>query len=155
MLAAQLIAQGALLIGKVLFDATFASLTILTGLLVTLTLLTVCLVLPLALTALTLMLGALALTAIAPFIALAFASLGIGVELFLQIPEGLIGQALLIAQRLGQAFHRALPFGLTILALPLGDAHILHHALEFLQSLLRFGHAALLHQLLDPVHHAL
>ena len=86
---------------------------------------------------------------------LAFARLAAGVELVLQVAEGLIGQALLVAQRLGEAFHGALAFGLAALALSLGDAHVLHHLLKLLQRLLRFGHAALLHQFLNAVHHAL
>ena len=40
-------------------------------------------------------------------------------------------------------------------ALTLGDLHVLHQALQFLQRLLRLGHAALFHQLLNAVHHGL
>ncbi len=96
------------------------------------------------------------LATIAALIALVFARLGTWIVLFLQITEGLIRQTLLIAQCLCETFHRLLALRLLPLALlALSDLHVLHHLLEFLQSLLRLGHAALLHQLLDPVHHLL
>ena len=37
----------------------------------------------------------------------------------------------------------------------MSDAHVLHHFLQLTQRLSRFSHAALLHQLLNAVHHAL
>lgn len=84
------------------------------------------------------------------------AGLCAGIELFLQIPERLVRQALLISQRLGQAFHGLLT-GI-VAALPLlafGHPQVLHHLLEFFQRLLRLGKAALFHQLLDAIHHVL
>ena len=82
--------------------------------------------------------------------------LATGVELFLQVAERLIGQALLVAQCFRQTFHGLLARRLlTLPALPLRDLHVLHQTLQFLKRLLRLGHAALLHQFLDAVHHGL
>ena len=96
------------------------------------------------------------LPAVAALIVLIFARTRAGIELFLQIAERLITQPLLIAQRFGQAFHRLLTRRLaTLTLLALCDLHVLHHFLQLAQRLFGFGHAALLHQLLNAVHHAL
>ena len=58
-----------------------------------------------------------ALTAVAALVALALTALCITVELFLQIAEGLIGEALLFAQGLGQTFHGLPPLIAALLAL--------------------------------------
>ncbi len=59
---------------------------------------------PLTLTALAFVALATALTTIAAFVTLAFTGLSAGIELFLQIAEGLIAQPLLFAQSFGQPF---------------------------------------------------
>ena len=88
-------------------------------------------------------------------LALLLALVGAGVELFLQVAECLIRQALLVAQGFGKPLHGLLAGRLLPLPLALRDLHVLEHALQFLQGLLRLCHPALLHQLLDAVHHAL
>ena len=63
---------------------------------------------------------------------------------------------MLFTQRIGQTFHRLLTRGLPALArLALGHAHVFHHFLQLFERLFGLSHAALLHQLLDVVHHAL
>ncbi len=91
----------------------------------------------------------------ATLIILRLARLRTGVELFLQVAERLIRQTLLLPQCLGQSLHRLLARRLTLLALALGDLHVLHHLLELFERLLRLGIAALFHQLLNAVHHVL
>ena len=49
-----------------------------------------------------------ALTAVAAFVALILARPGAGVELLLQVAEGLIAQPLLLAQGFREPFHRLL-----------------------------------------------
>ena len=77
------------------------------------------------------------------------------VELFLQIAERLIRQALLFPQGFCQAFHGLFARRLTLLALTLCDLHVFHHLTELFERFLRFGHAALFHELLDAIHHLL
>ena len=55
-----------------------------------------------------------------------------GVELFLQVAEGLIRQALLLAQGVGQPLHRLFAGRLLALALALLHLHVFQHALQFL-----------------------
>ena len=99
---------------------------------------------------------ATSLAAIAPFVTLAFTCLCVRVELFLQVAECLIAQPLLLAQSVRKTLHRLLTGGLAALALlPFGDAHVLHQLLQFFQRFGSFGHAPLLHQFLNAVHHAL
>ena len=63
---------------------------------------------------------------------------------------------MLFAQTVGEPLHRLLTRRLpTFTRLTLGDAHVLHHLLQLAQRLFGLCHAALLHQLLDAVHHAL
>ncbi len=63
---------------------------------------------------------------------------------------------MLLTQAIGQPLHRLFTLGLpTFARLALGNTHVLHHLLQLAQCLFRLGHAALLHQLLNPVHHAL
>ncbi len=50
------------------------------------------------------------LAAIAALVLLALAGIGAGVELLLQVAERLVAEPLLIAQGVGQPFHRALSF---------------------------------------------
>lgn len=74
----------------------------------------------------------------------------------MQVAEGLIAQPLPLAQRIRQPLHRLLTGRIAALSgLAFGDAHVLHHFLQLAQRLGGFGHAALLHQLLNAVHHAL
>jgi hypothetical protein len=81
---------------------------------------------------------------------------GLAAELFLQLPEGVVAQVLLIAQRVLKTLHRLLTRRLrAVAAFALGDFHVLQHLLQRVQHLLRFGHAAFLHQLLDPAQHLL
>ena len=112
LLTAQFVSQGALTIGQIFFQSTFAALAILalvaaifTGLLVALALALTLLLSFARLTAF--VFGTATLAATAAFIALVFTCLGAGVELLLQIAERLIAQTLLLAQRLRQAFHSA------------------------------------------------
>ncbi len=90
---------------------------------------------------------------VAAFILATLTGSGVGVELLLKVTEGLIREALLLAQCLCQPFHRFLAFTLPRLAL--GHPHILHHLLKLAQRLLSLSHAALLHELLNTVHHVL
>ena len=151
-LATEFIAERLLAVGQRPFE--IARLTVALTALVALRL-TLPLLLALLPLAALFMLLALALAAVAALVLLALALIGAWVELFLEIAEGSVAQALLFAQGLGETFHGAMAFGLTALALALGDAHVFHHLLELLQRLLRLGHAALLHQFLDAVHHPL
>ena len=76
------------------------------------------------------------------------------VELVLQPLERLVGQILLVAQRLLQSLHGLLPgAGLTALLAVLGHLKVLHHLRQLVEQLLRLGHAALFHQLLQAVEH--
>ena len=147
-LATQILAQRALAIGQA------AALTLTLALALPLLLA----VLPFALLAV-LPLTRLPLTRL-PLTRLAFALLTLLsgrlplAELVLHLSHRLIGQPLLLAQRLAQLIHRTL-LAFALAALALGDAQVLHHAVELLQKLLRLGHAALIHQALDLIHHLL
>src|SRR6056297_3497363 len=155
-LTAELLAQGTLAIGQILLQALprpgltrlltlalplaellFAvpALALLTGLL-TLALLTLLSLLPLLLALLTLLLALLA-----------------RIELLLQIAERLVGKLLLLAQGLGEAFHRLLTRALLTLTGALRDLHVLHHLAKLFEKPLRLLHAALLHQLLKLLQH--
>ena len=79
-------------------------------------------------------------------------------ELALELLEALVGEALLLAERVGEALHRLLALGaLALLALPLPDhhLHVLEHLLEHLEERLRLLLAPLLAELLDAVHQLL
>src|SRR6056297_2537436 len=152
-LALQLAAQRLLPVGQFTFG-TLSALTLISALL-TFAALALLLAALSALPGHVLVALAPALAAALALIALRLAGLRPGVELFLQIAERLIREALLFAQRLCKAFHRLLPRRLALLALALGDLHIFHHLLEFFQRLLRLGETPLFHQLLDAVHHVL
>ena len=109
-----------------------------------------------ALPALAFMALAAPLPAVAAFVAVTLARAGAGIELLLQVAEGLIAQPLLLTQRVRQPLHRLLTGRIAALTrLAFGDAHVLHHFLQLAQRLGGFGHAALFHQLLNAVHHAL
>ena len=84
-----------------------------------------------ALTTITFVAFTLALSPIASHIVVAFTSLSIGIELFLQITERLIIQPLLFAQGIGQTFHSLFSCGFTALTLTLRNPHVLYHLLQF------------------------
>ena len=74
----------------------------------------------------------------------------------LQIAEGIVGQALLIAQGLAQIAHRLLTgAALALTALALRHLHVFHELTQFLHQLGGLGGAAFLHQLLQFVQHLL
>ena len=78
-------------------------------------------------------------------------------ELALHVAERLVRQLLLLAQRVGKAVHRLAALPALSLALPLTllNLQVLHHPVELVQQGLGLGHAALVHQALDLVHHLL
>src|SRR5690606_28806616 len=71
-------------------------------------------------------------------------------ELVLHLAHRLVGQLLLVSQRLGQPVRG--PLTTTRAALGLGHAHVLHHAVELFEQLLRLGHTAFVHQALYLMH---
>jgi hypothetical protein len=75
-------------------------------------------------------------------------------ELLLKVAEGVVAEVLLIAERVLQALHCLLPGRLrAIAAFALRDLHVFQHLLQSVEHFLRLGHAAFLHQFLDPAQH--
>ena len=103
----------------------------------------------------TLVLGGLAV----PLLAAAALPAGPPVaELALELLEAVVGEPLLLAERVGEALHRLLALrALALLALALPDhhLHVLEHLLEHVEERLGLLLAALLGELLDAVHQLL
>ena len=76
------------------------------------------------------------------------------VDLILQIVEGVVRQALLIAQRILQALHGLLALR-AFATRPLRHLHVFHHLAQLIEQFLRLGGPALFHQLLQLVQHGL
>ena len=79
-------------------------------------------------------------------------------ELALELLEAVVGEPLLLAERVGEALHRLLALrALALLALALPDhhLHVLEHLLEHVEERLGLLLAALLGELLDAVHQLL
>ena len=91
--------------------------------------------------------------AAAPGIALALTGKRAGIELFLQIAERLIRQALLFAQDAGQILQRLFACAPPAGAGAVCHAQIFHHLPELTHQFFGLGKAALLDQLLNAVHH--
>ena len=74
----------------------------------------------------------------------------------LQLAEGVVRQALLIAQRLAQVAHRRVALAGVARCIRVDhDLHVLHQLPHLFHQFGRLGHAALFHQLLQLVHHLL